>query len=161
MNCPNWIYEICVARVASEYLSSELDIVAFAKKYSEGLAISYNPIPIEAFSEPTEQIIIFLAEIEAGENAVELLENFTYFRLYFEALNVPRKLKTVFGNIEDPVKQPLEPKENTLKALRAYIFGLRSNTVPTKPAGWLLEKDENIPKLAELVAKPVTILDML
>ena len=50
MNCPNWIYEICVARVASEYLSSELDIVAFAKKYSEGLAISYNPIPIEAFS---------------------------------------------------------------------------------------------------------------
>ena len=80
MNCPNWIYEICVARVASEYLSSELDIVAFAKKYSEGLAISYNSIPIEAFSEPTEQIIIFLAEIEAGENAVELLENFTYFR---------------------------------------------------------------------------------
>ena len=156
MNCPNWIYEICIARVASEYLSSELDIVAFAKKYSEGLAISYNPIPIEAFSEPTEQIIIFLAEIEAGENAVELLENFTYFRLYFEALNVPRKLKTVFGNIEDPVKQPLEPKENTRKALRAYIFGLRSNTVPTRPAGWLLEKDENIPKLAELVAKPVT-----
>ena len=115
MNCPNWIYEICVARVASEYLSSELDIVAFAKKYSEGLAVSYNPIPIEAFSEPTEQIIIFLGEIEAGENAVELLENFTYFRLYFEALNVPRKLKTVFGNIEDPVKQPLSRKKTHLK----------------------------------------------
>ena len=145
---------------AMERLSSGLRINS-AGDDATGLAISYNPIPIEAFSEPTEQIIIFLAEIEAGENAVELLENFTYFRLYFEALNVPRKLKTVFGNIEDPVKQPLEPKENTLKALRAYIFGLRSNTVPTRPAGWLLEKDENIPKLAELVAKPVTILDIL
>ena len=160
MNCPNWIYEICVARVTSEYISSELDIVAYAKKYSEGLGALYSPIPIEAFTEPSQEIIIFLAEIDAGESAVELLENFTYFRLYFEALNVPRKLKTVFGSIEDPSKQPLEPKENTLKALRAYIFGLRSNTVPTKPPGWLLEKDENIPKLAEIVAKPVTILDM-
>ncbi len=160
MNCPNWIYEICVARVTSEYIASELDIVAFAKKYSEGLGTLYSPIPIEAFTEPSQEIVIFLAEIEAGENAVELLENFTYFRLYFEALNVPRKLKTVFGSIEDPSKQPLEPKENTLKALRAYIFGLRSNTVPTKPPGWQLENDENVPKLAEIVAKPVTILDM-
>lgn len=160
MNCPNWIYEICVARVTSEYISSELDVVAFAKKYSEGLAVLYNPIPIEVFTEPSQEIVVFLAEINAGELSVELLENFTYFRLYFEALNVPRKLKTVFGSIEDPSKQPLEPKENTLKSLRAYIFGLRSNTVPTKPPEWKLENDENVPKLAELVAKPVTILDM-
>lgn len=160
MNCPSWIYQICVARVVSEYLSSELDIKAFAKKYSDGLGNSYNPIPIEAFLNPSEEIIIFLAEIKAGEGAVELLDNFTYFRLHFETLNVPRKLKTVFGNIEDPVKHPLEPVESTLKSLRAYIFGLRSSTVPTKPLGWTLENDENVPNLATLAAKEVTILDI-
>ena len=101
MYCPNWIYQICVARVAIEYLSFELDINAYVKKYSDGLAVLYEPIPKELFSKPAEEIIKFLGEIEAGETAVELLEKYTYFKLYFEALNVSRKLKILFGTIED------------------------------------------------------------
>jgi len=160
MNCPNWLYEISVARVAGEYLSSELDITAFSKKYCDGLSNLYNPIPIEAFTEPAQQIIIFLGEIEAGETAVELLETYCYFRLYFEKQNVPRKLKPLFGSIEDGSKQPLEPSEATLKSFRAYIFGLRSGTVPTPPTGWELEKDENIPSFTAIVEKSVSILDV-
>ena len=93
MFCPNWIYQISVSRVASEYLSSELDITPFSKKYSEGLKQFYEIIPIENFTTPAENIVVFLGEIEAGETAVELLQNYTYFRVYFETLNTPRKLK--------------------------------------------------------------------
>ena len=45
--------------------------------------------------------------------------------------------KNCFGNIEDPVKQPLEPK--THKALRAYIWS-EVKYRPHRPAGWLLKK---------------------
>lgn len=134
-------------------------IAAYSKKYSDGLSKFYNPIPIEAFSEPAEAIILFLGEIEAGDTAVELLDDYCYFRLYFEALNTPRKLKSMFGSIEDGVKQPLESSEGTLKSLRAYVFGLRSGTVPTPPSGWKLTTDEHIPNLAAIAEKPVSILD--
>ena len=159
MYCPNWIYQISVARVVSEYLSSEMGIEAFAKKYSNGLSSSYEPIAFESFIEPAEQIIIFLGEIEAGDTAVDLLDNYTYFRLYFESLNVPRKLKLMFGNIEDGVKVPLESSDSTPKSFRAYIFGLRSGTVPTPPEGWRLEAHENVPNLSKLASQTISILD--
>ncbi len=160
MFCPNWIYQISVSRVASEYLSSELDITPFSKKYSEGLKQFYEIIPIENFTTPAENIVVFLGEIEAGETAVELLQNYTYFRVYFETLNTPRKLKSMFGSIEDGVKTPLEPIETTLKSFRAYVFGLRSGTVPTPPSEWTLESDENVPNLSALARQQVSILDV-
>ena len=159
MYCPNWIYQISVARVVSEYLSSEMGIEAFVKKYNQGLSRRYDPIPVESFNDPAEQIIIFLGEIEAGDSAVELLNNYTYFKLYFETLNVPRKLKSMFGNIEDSVKVPLETSDSALKSFRAYIFGLRSGTVPTPSEGWRLEDDENVPNLSKLASQTVSILD--
>ena len=159
MYCPNWIYQISVARVVSEYLSSEMGIEAFVKKYNQGLSSRYDPIPVESFSDPAEQIIIFLGEIEAGDSAVELLNNYTYFKLYFETLNVPRKLKSMFGSIEDSVKVPLETSDSALKSFRAYIFGLRSGTVPTPSEGWRLEDDENVPNLSKLASQTVSILD--
>lgn len=159
MYCPNWIYQISVARVVSEYLSSEMGIEAFVKKYNQGLSSRYDPIPVESFNDPAEQIIIFLGEIEAGDSAVELLNNYTYFKLYFETLNVPRKLKPMFGSIEDSVKVPLETSDSALKSFRAYIFGLRSGTVPTPSEGWRLEDDENVPNLSKLASQTVSILD--
>lgn len=159
MYCPNWIYQISVARVVSEYLSSEMGIEAFVKKYNQGLSSRYDPIPVESFNDPAEQIIIFLGEIEAGDSAVELLNNYTYFKLYFETLNVPRKLKSMFGSIEDSVKVPLETSDSALKSFRAYIFGLRSGTVPTPSEGWRLEDDEHVPNLSKLASQTVSILD--
>ena len=136
-----------------------MGIEAFVKKYNQGLSSRYDPIPVESFNDPAEQIIIFLGEIEAGDSAVELLNNYTYFKLYFETLNVPRKLKSMFGNIEDSVKVPLETSDSALKSFRAYIFGLRSGTVPTPSEGWRLEDDENVPNLSKLASQTVSILD--
>jgi len=158
---PSWVYDVAVMRTAYEFLSSEVGIEAFGKKYAEGLAKLYkNSITPEMLFEPAQTILEFLSEIEAGEQAVELLNNFTYFRLYNEGVNRPRKMKSMFGTIEDPVKAQEYKSEDTIKAFRAYVFGLRSNTVPEAPEGWRLENDEHIDKLKPLIEASVSVLDM-
>jgi hypothetical protein len=161
MYTANWIFDIAVMRTAYEFLSSEVGIEAFGKKYSEGLGKLYSqPIAPEMLFEPAQSILEFLSEIEAGEEAVELINNFTYFRLYNEGINKPRKMKSMFGTIEDPVKTQDYKAENTIKAFRAYVFGLRSNTVPIAPEGWRLENDDHIDKLKPLIEASVSVLDM-
>ena len=89
MYCPNWIFDIAVARTASEYLSSEMGIDAFAKKYSEGLSEIYSDVPPESVLGPAESMLL-LAEIEAGDMAVELLNDFCFYRLMNEAAGKPQ-----------------------------------------------------------------------
>jgi len=161
MHCPGWIFDIAVARTASEFLASEMSVEAFAGKYAAGLSESYNEVQAEAISQPAEAILQFLSEVDAGEMAVELLTDFCYYRLYNEGVGRPRKMKPLFGSIEDGVKTPEINSEAAAKAFRAYIFGQRSNTVPKAPAGWRLEDDEHAPKLAELAAKELSVLDII
>ena len=161
MFCPNWIYDISVARAASEFLSSELSLEAFAKKYADGLSVSYSPITPEMIQAQAEEILVFLSEVEAGEMATELLNSFSFFRLNFESVGKPRKLKPLFGSIEDPVKVDEVTTGNTTKSFRAYVFALRSKTVPEALPGWKLEDDENVPILAELAGKQVSLLDAI
>lgn len=160
MFCPGWIYEIAVARAAQEFLSAELGLEAYAKKYAEGLSADYAPISQEAISEPAENMLQFLSEIEAGEEAVNLLHNFCYFRLYNEAVGRPRKMRPLFGTLEAPVKQDELHSVDPGKSFRAFVFGFRSNTTPKPPAGWKLEEDEHVPQLAELAAKTLSLLDI-
>jgi len=162
MFVPSWVFQVAVMRTASEFLSSELGIDAFGKKYSDGIAKIYSQqIPIEAFTETAQSILEFLAEIEAGDQAVELLTDFTYFRLYNEGVGRPRKMKSMFGSIEDPVKASEFDTTEAVKAFRAYVFGLRSNTVPQAPEGWRLENDEHIEALKPLLEESVSLLDIL
>jgi hypothetical protein len=161
MYCPTWIYDIAVARTAVEFLSSDMSIEAFAKKYAEALSEDYNELPIEAFQKPAEGMLIFLSEIEAGDVAAELLTDFCYFRLYNESVGRPRKMKPLFGALEDGVKLAECNGEATIKAFRAYVYGTRSNTVPRAPAGWRLEDDEYVPKLSEVATKTMSVLDLI
>ena len=161
MYCPGWVYDISVARVASEFVSSELGVEAFANKYSAALSERYNEIKSEELSEAANGLLQFLAEIEAGDQAVVLIENYIYSRLYFEQINRPRKMKPMFGSVDDPVKEKEHSAQLMLKSFRAHVFGMRSNATPNLPAGWRLEDDENIPFLSELASEQVSILDAL
>jgi hypothetical protein len=104
---------------------------------------------------------MFLSEIEAGDMAAELLNDFCYFRLTQESVGKPRKMKPLFGALEDPIKTQDYSSESAGKAFRAYVFALRSNTVPKALPGWMLDTDENVPFLAEVAAKKLTLLDVL
>jgi len=163
MFCPQWIFDICAVRVAGEFISSELTLEAYSKKYSEGLNSLYNKQEItpEFICGVAQTILEFLSEIEAGEQAFELISNFTYFRLHFESLNQPRKMKPLFGNIEDGAKVNEIKPDLSLKTFRAFVFGLRSNTTPIPPADWKLENDEHLVKIKEIINKQVSILDSL
>ena len=160
MYCPPWIFDICVARTASEFLYSELSLTPFAAKYSKGLSSIYEPIETNQMETPAEGLIAFLGEIEAGESAVDFLKYYTYFRLYFETNSVMRKLKPLFGNIEDPVKNMDYNEDKAFKNFKAFIFSLRSNIIEIPPSEWTLENDENIPKLQAIIATEVNVLDI-
>lgn len=160
MHYPAFIYDICIARAAAEFLHGDLSLEVFAKKYTEMLSDGCTEVNQEEVQAPAEAILQFLAEVEAGDGAADLLNSFAYFRLYFEGVGRPRKMKTMFGTIEDPVKSREWNKESTPKAFRAFVFALRSQTVPTAPAGWQLEIEESVPKLAEAAGKKLSLLDM-
>ena len=160
MHRPAFIYDICVARSAAEFLHGELGVEAFAKKYAEILSDGCVAVNQHEVQEPAEAMLQFLAEVEAGEGAADLLNSFAYFRLYFEGVGRPRKMKPMFGTIEDPTKMREWTKDSAPKAFRAFVFALRSQTVPTAPSGWQLETEEAVPKLAEAAAKKLSVLDM-
>ena len=161
MYCPAWMYDIASARVAFEFLHSEMPLESFAAKYSQGFSESYSDVPEESLLGAAQGMLEFLAEIEAGENAALMLSNFTYYRLYFSGVAMPRKMKPMFGSIEDAQKQKEYSEQLAIKAFRAYIFRLRSNPEDAAPSGWKLEDDEHIVAFGDLVRKQVSILDAL
>ena len=131
MYCPAWIYDIASARVAFEFLHSEMPLETYAAKYSQGLSDTYSDIPAESLIGAAQGMLEFLAEIEAGENAALLLSHFTYHRLYYAGVAMPRKMKPMFGSIEDGAKQKVFSEELAKKAFRAYVFRLRP--IPKMP----------------------------
>lgn len=157
--CPDWVFEISVARTAHEFLSTELPMAAVAGKYSDGLAEKYAPVDKEEINESAEQLLHFLAEVNAGEDAVTFLNGFAYFKYNFEAFNKPRKLKPMFGEADDPVKTKAYSGELSAKHFRAYVFGLRSNSAPVAPPGWRLDSEENHLHISNIARRSLSILD--
>lgn len=161
MQTPDFIYDIAVARCASEFLSSELALETFAEKYAQGLTELYSEVELHAIQDPAERHLQFLAEIEAGDAAVDLLSGFVYFRLFYEGVARPRKMKPLFGMLDDGAKARSWSPEATVKSFRAYTFGLRSNTSPAAPVGWNFEDTAYTPRFMPLVQKKMSVLDAL
>lgn len=157
---PGFIYDICVARAAAEFLHGDLSLEAFSGKYTEYMVDGCTTMGPEEVHDPAEAMMLFLAEVEAGDSAADLLSSFAYYRLYFDGVGRPRKMNPMFGTIEDPIKARDWNRETSPKAFRAYVFALRSQTVPTAPSGWQLENEESVPKLAEVAGQKLTLLDM-
>ena len=61
--CPEWIFNLCVARTAYEFIISDLPIKAYAKKYEKGLSDHYQSVTHEEIEASAELILRFLVEI--------------------------------------------------------------------------------------------------
>ena len=157
--CPDWIFDAAMARSAEEFLAGEVPLHAIASKYAKGLSEKYSEVRIDELSQGVEDLVRFLGEVDAGDEAVNFLRGFTYFRLRFEAANKPRKLRVLFGSADDPVKVKGYSTEDTVKKFKAYVFALRSNSAPLSPAGWRIEDETDLEHLAEVASKTVSILD--
>lgn len=159
--CPSFVFDIFVSKTVIEFLSSETgSLEALSKKYSEAISTKYAEVDSNVIQETAEDIARFLAEIEAGEDAVGLLNDFCRFRLYFVGHARERKLKPLFGDLLDPVKEAEIKLGETVKTFKAFVFSLRSNNEDHAPAGWLPETDENLTPFHEAFSKPVSVSDL-
>lgn len=157
--CPEWIFSICSANTAVEFLSQETFIESCAKKYSDGLSAHYSKIPPDIIVLSAQELLLFLSEIDAGESAVTLLNNYIFNRLKFEATRKPRKIKGMFGSALDPTKTQEYASEKCTKLFKAMIFGLRSKANPTAPSGWHISQEENLDWFGELLIKKTSVFD--
>ena len=159
--CPAWMFDVAAARVAYEFLHADLPIDSFAEKYSSGLADLYETIDPLLLNGSALGMLEFLSEIDAGEGSADLLNDFCFFRTYFVKLGVPRKMKPMFGSIEDASKQKEYSESLAIKGFKAHTYRLRTNPEEKAPSDWRLEEDENLPTFGELVGKTVSIIDAL
>ena len=158
--CPDWIFNLCVARSAYEFIVSDLPIKAYAKKYATGLSEQYFEIKAEEIENEAEYILRFLVEINSEESD-QLLNNFAYFCLKYSQSGSKRKLKGLFGSAFDPIKEKKYQEKNTLKNFRAYVFGLRSGVSEKPSAGWNILEEEGLEFLKELLEKEANLSDAL
>ena len=84
--CPEWLYDLAVARVAQEFLSSSMPIYSFAQKYSKGLSESYEQVTPAELSDPAEEVLRFMAKVGISDTSDEVLQNYIFFKLNFEIL---------------------------------------------------------------------------
>ena len=157
--CPEWIFSICSASTAGEFLSQNTSIESCAVKYADGLSSNYTKIEPDLISLSAQGLLFFLSEIDAGETAVDLLNNFVFNRLKFEATKKPRKIRTLFGSAFDPTKTQEYSDEKCVKLFKAMVFGLRSKVHPTAPPGWHITQETNLEWLGKLFSHKTSILD--
>ena len=157
--CPEWVFSICSANTAIEFLSEDTSIESCAKKYSLGLSAHYSPIESDMMTLAAQELLMFLSEIDAGESAVTLLNDYIFNRLKFEATRKPRKIRGLFGSAFDPTKTQEYAPDKCTKLFRAMVFGLRSKANPSAPSGWSITQEENLEWFGQLLAQKTSILD--
>ena len=77
---PLWLYSLICSRVAYDYLSENaVPLNAFATKYAEGISKHYENISSKSLKIVSEEMLKFLNELEAGEKAEVILNNYSFF----------------------------------------------------------------------------------
>ncbi len=162
MYLPAFLFDIFCSRVAREFITGSLSSLdTYAKKYSEEVSDEYEEVSEALYIGAATEIVQFLSEIEAGEDAVYYLDCFAYNRLYFSNINVERKMKPLFGTILDPDKDEEYKADITVKNFKAFVFNLRSDPGKKAPTGWVITEDKHLEKFKELFEKTVSVLDSI
>ena len=114
--CPEWLYGVACGLTAKDFLSTENSLNSISRKYASGLSEHFNEIKFEEITECAEQILQFLSEIEASEEATNYIDRYIYRRVCFKANGAERKISGVFSSALDPIKE----KEYQTKILQKY-----------------------------------------
>ena len=157
--CPDWIFDIVSTRVCVQFLAESHPLDLSSNHFVDQLHSAYSEVDPKLVSETAEHMVRFLGEVDAGEEAVNVLNDFIYFRINYESTTKKRNLKPLFGNPEDAVA--VAKHFESLKRFKAYVFGLRSNNSPTSPPGWdVLRNVESLPVVLGLVSSSINPLDL-
>ena len=159
--CPNWIFDLTSCAIAREFLQSPFGLEGISKKFQLAFSGTYQEISIADLNSAAENILLILNEADVGENSVEILEGFYYFRINFEMDKTPRKLTGLFSSSFKGDKESKYSASETRKRFKAYLFGLRNGAVPLRPSTWSIEGEDTIPLLSQQISKKSGILDSL
>ena len=155
--CPEWIFSVCCAQTANSFLASNNSMLAIAKNFSSGLSEKYNEVKFEEIINVAENMLQFLSEIKAGEDAVNYLIDYIHYRTKFQASGSERKLSGMFSSAFDGEKIKDYNANTTFKIFKATIFSIRNNAVPKASPGWVITDEPDIDWLGELFIKEIDL----
>ena len=158
--CPEWVFAVCCARTAYDFLSGNNSLNIIAKKFSNELCSRYNEVKYEEISDVAEKNLQFLSDVNAGEEAINFLNDYIYFRISFNSNGSPRKIKSMFSSAFDDEKEKDYNSEKTNKIFKATIYSLRNGVATSAPPGWVIGDVEDIDWLGEIFEQSPDITDL-
>jgi hypothetical protein len=158
--CPEWIFGVCSAKVAHDFLNTNNSVNMLSKKFSSELSARYNEVKFEEISDVAEKVLQFLSEINAGEDAINFLNDYIYYRSNFNINGSQRKIKSMFSSAFDAEKEKDYNSQKNIKIFKATIYSLRNGLSDKAPPGWVITDTEDIEWLGELFEQEVNISDL-
>ena len=150
---------IVTTHSAMDFLTGSSSLDAIANKYSRGLSEQYESIHPGIIGSVAEEKLRTLAEIEAAENAVVILNAYIYRTYKFQRDNKPRKISGLFTSEFKGSKDPIPEHKELCTTFKAFIFSLRSNVYNYAPSAWSIIDEPEVGWLGELIAEPSSIFD--
>ena len=155
--CPEWVFTICAAQTAKDFLSTNNSIISISKKFANGLSEKYNEVKFEEVVDVAEKILQFLSEIRAGEDAIIYLNDFIHYRTNFKSTGGERKLSGIFSSSFDGQKTKGYSSGQSVKVFKATIFSIRNDTIPKASPGWIITDTEDIDWLGEVFTREIEL----
>ena len=147
--CPEWIFSIFAAQTAKEFLSSNNSIASISRKFSKSINERYNEVKFEEILDPAEKILQFLSEINAGEEAVNYINDYIHYRVNYESSGSERKLSGMFSSAFDAEKIKDYNSDKCFKIFKATVFSIRNDALPKATPGWVITDEEDIDWIGE------------
>ena len=148
--CPEWIFSIFAAQTAKEFLSSNSSIASISRKFSKSINERYNEVKFEEILDPAEKILQFLSEINAGEEAVNFINDYIHYRVNFESTGSPRKLSGMFSSAFNPQKVKDYDTDKSFKIFKATVFSIKNDALPKATPGWQITDVDDIDWIGEV-----------
>jgi len=158
--CKEWIFSVCAAETARDFLSSNNSINSIAQKFSSALSEKYSEIRYEEIADVAELILQFLSEVNAGEQAVTYLNDYIFYRVNYESTGSERKLTGIFSSAFDGDKLKDFNSQTALKIFKATIYSIRNDAIPKATPGWLITDTEDIGWLGEVFEQRIDIFKL-
>ena len=158
--CPKWIFDVCVANVASNFITEDLSIDICSKNYVRVLNRRYKEIQLVEMKYGAEAIIRFMGEIKNPKyDSFERLRQFLFFTLKYEKkiFITKRKYKKMFSTAFDGTKKKEYSEDITLQDFKKFVYSLRSDLVEKAPMSWSItnDTDEDLDFLGKLLKSRV------
>jgi len=148
--CPNWIYDAITSEIAAKFLADSNSLHALAQKYARGLSQKYFPLEAVELAAVSEEMLVFLSEIEANELAFEFLAGFGYYRVNFVSTKTRRNLNPAFADIEEGSKRRLYSGGQAIRGFKAYVFSRRSDVGIAYSPGWSLASQHELASISKI-----------